>query len=69
MHPPIKFNNINNITRCSHQKDLGAVLDLNPNFNTHIVQNTKKCNKMIGLIRWFSVNLPHNALLIYINLS
>ena len=48
---PIKFNNINNITRCSHQKDLGVVLDLNPNFNTHIVQNTKKCNKMIGLIR------------------
>ena len=61
-HPPVKFNN-NNITRCSHQKHLGVVLDSNLNFNTHIDQKIKKCNKIIGLIRRLSVNLPCNALL------
>ena len=61
-HPPVKFNN-NNITRCSHQKHLGVVLDSNLNFNTHIDQKIKKCNKMIGLIRRLSVNLRRNALL------
>ena len=62
MHPPVKSNN-DNITRCSHQKHLGVVLDSNLNFNTHIDQKIKKCNKMIGLIRRLSVNLPPNALL------
>ena len=61
-HPPVKFYN-NNITRCSHQKHLGVALDSNLNFNTHIDQKIKKCNKMIGLIRRLSVNLPCNALL------
>ena len=42
---------------------LGVVLDSNLNFNTHIDQKIKKCNKMIGLIRRLSVNLPRNALL------
>ena len=44
-HPPVKFSN-NNITRCSHQNHLGVVLDSNLNFNTHIEQKIKKCNKM-----------------------
>ena len=61
-HPPLKFNN-NNITRCSNQKHLGVALDSNLNFNTHIDQKIKKCNKMIGLIRRLSVNLPRNAFL------
>ena len=61
-HPRVKFIN-NNITRCSHQKHLGVVLNSNLNFNTHIDQKIKKCNKMIGLIRQLSVNLPRNALL------
>ena len=61
-YPPVKFNN-NNITRCSHKKHSGVVLDSNLNFNTHIDQKIKKCNKMIGLIRRLSVNLPRNALL------
>ena len=60
-HPPVNFNN-NNTTRCSHQKHLGVVLDSSLNFNTHIDQKIKKCNKMIGLIRRISVNLPRNAL-------
>ena len=62
-HPPVKFSN-NNITRCSHQKHLGVVLDSNLNFNTHIDQKIKKCNKLIGLIKRLSVNLPRNALII-----
>ena len=49
-HPPVKFNN-SRITRCSFQKHLGVVLDSNLNFNTHIDQKIKKCNKMIGLIK------------------
>ena len=60
LDPSVKFNN-NNITRCSHQKYLEVVVD--SNLNTHIDQRIKKCNKMIGLIRRLSVNLPHNALL------
>ena len=43
-HPPVKFNN-SNITRCSHQKHLGVVLDSNLNFNTHID------NKLKGTIK------------------
>ena len=62
MHPPVKLSN-NNITRCFNQKHLGVVLNSNLNFNTHIDQKIKKCNKIVGLIRRLSVNLPHNALL------
>ena len=39
------------ITRWSHQKHMGVVLDSNLNFNTHIDNENKKCNKMTGLIR------------------
>ena len=42
--PPVTFSE-NNITKCSYQKHLGIVLDLKPNFNTHIDQKTLKCNK------------------------
>ena len=43
---------------------MGVVLgDLNLNFNTHIDQKIKKCNKMLCLIRQLSVNLPRDALL------
>ena len=42
-YPPVKLNNIN-ITRCSHQKHLGIILDLKLNLN-------KKCNKLIGLMK------------------
>ena len=61
-HPPIKFNN-NNISKCPHQKHLGIVLDSKVNFNAHVDQKIKKCNRMIGLIRRISINLPRNALL------
>ena len=44
-------------------KIFGVVLDSYLNFSTHIDQKTKKCNKMIGVLRRLSVNLPGNALL------
>ena len=62
MHPHVKSHN-NRITRCSHQKHLGVLSDSNLISNTHIAQNLKKYNKMIGVIRRLSVNLPRNALL------
>ena len=61
-HPPIKIN-INNISKCPHQKHLGIVLDSKLNFNAHADQKIKKCSRIIGLIRRLSINLPRNALL------
>ena len=61
-HPPIKFNKID-ISECPHQKHLGIVLDSKLNFNAHVDQKIKKCNRIIGLIRRLSVTLPRNALL------
>ena len=61
-HPPINFNE-RIITKFNHHKHLGIILDSNLNFNTHIDQKLKKCNKLIGLIKRLSVNLPQNALL------
>ena len=58
----VKLNNIN-ITRCFHQKHLGIVLNSKLNFNTHVAQKIKKCNKLIGLMKRLSINLPRNALL------
>ena len=60
--PPIKFNN-NGISKCPHQKHLGSVLDSKHNFNAHVDQKIKKCNRIIGLIRRLLINLPRNALL------
>ena len=61
-NPPVKFSE-NNITKCSYQKHLGIVLDSKLNCNTHIDQKIKKCNKLIGLMKRLSVNLPRSALL------
>ena len=61
-HPPITSNE-RIITKCNRQKHLGIILDSNLNFNTHIDQKIKKCNKLIGLIRRLSVKLPRDALL------
>ena len=61
-HPPIKFNN-NDISKCPHQKHLGIVLDSKLNFNAHVDQKIKNCNRIIGLIRRLSISLPRNALL------
>ena len=61
-HPPIKFNN-NSISKCLHQKHLGIVLDSKLNFNDHVDQKIKKCNRIISLISRLSINLSRNALL------
>ena len=59
-HPPIRFNKID-ISKSPHQKHLGIVLDSKLNFNTHVDQKIKKCNRKIGLIRRLSTTLPRNA--------
>ena len=61
-HPPIKLNN-NSIPKCPSQKHLGIVLDSKLNFSSHVDDKIKKCDKLIGLIRRLSVNLPRKALL------
>ena len=61
-HPPIKFNE-KIITKCNHQKHLGTILDPNLNLNTHTDQKILKSNKLIGLLRRLSINLPGNAFL------
>ena len=61
-HPSIKLNKID-ISECPHQKHLGIVLDSQLNFNAHVDQKIKKCNRMVGLIRRLSVTLPRNSLL------
>ena len=61
-HLPIKFNN-NSIAKCCSQKHLGIALDSKLNFNSDVVEKIKKYNKLIGLIRRLSVNLPWNSLL------
>ena len=61
-HRPVAFNN-NVIKKYPHHKHLGIVLDSKLDFQFHVNQNIKKCNKLIGLIRRLSVNVPRNALL------
>ena len=61
-YPPVKFNN-NDIAKCSDQKPLGIVLDSMLNFESHVNQKIKKCNKLVGVIRRLSVHLPRTALL------
>ena len=61
-HPALKINE-RIITKNNHQKHLGIILDSDLNFNNHIDQKIKTCNKLVGLIRKLFVNLPGNALL------
>ena len=42
---------------------MGIVLDSKLDLNFYFDQKIKKCNKLIGLIRRLSVNVPRNALL------
>ena len=62
MYPPVTFNN-NTITKCPHQKHLGVTLDSKIDFNIHMEQIIKKCNKVIGLIRRLSISIQRKALL------
>ena len=42
-------------------KKLGIVLESKLNFNTYVDQKIIKYNKLIGLLRRHSVNLPQKA--------
>ena len=57
------MKNLTKISKCPHQKHLRIVLDSKLNFNAHLDQKIKKCNRIIGLMRRLSVTLPQNALL------
>ena len=61
-YPPVTFNN-NTIATCPHHKHLGVVLDSKLDFNIHIEQKLRKCNKIIALIKRRSVCLPRKSLL------
>ena len=61
-HLSVAFNN--NVTKkYPHHKHLDIVLDSKLDFKFHVDQKINKCNKLIGLIRRLSVNVPRNALL------
>ena len=55
--------NKTDIPECPHQKQLGIVLDSKLNFNAHVDEKIRKCNRIIGLVRRLFVTLPRNALL------
>ena len=55
MYPPVTFNN-NTITKW-------VVLDSKVEFNIHIAQKIKNCNKIIGFIRRLSISLPIKSLI------
>ena len=61
-HPPLIFNN-NDLTKCSHQKHLGIVLNSKLDFNINIEQKIKKRNKIIGSMRRLARSLPRKSLL------
>ena len=61
-HLSVAFNN--NVTKkYPHHKHLEIVLDSKLDSEFHVDQKSKKCNKLIGLIRRLSVTVPRNALL------
>ena len=62
LYPPVKFNE-SNVPKCPYQKHLGIVLDSKIDFNACIDQKIKKCNKLMGITRRLSINLPPSALL------
>ena len=65
-NPPFNFSNTN-ITKRTHQKQLGIVLDSKLNFDSRFDQKIKKCDELVGLIRRLSVNPLRNAFLKYLN--
>ena len=61
-HPPVVFSN-SGFKKYPHHKHLSIVLDSKPDFKFHVYQKIRKCNKLIGLMRRLSVNVPRKALL------
>ena len=61
-HVSVAFNN-NDINKYPHHKHLAIILDSKLGCKFHVDQKIKKCNKLIGLIRRMSVNVPRKTLL------
>ena len=63
----IDFQNLifneSNVESCSFQKHLGLTLDEILNFDEFVQYKIIKCNKLIGIAKRLSLNLPHEAFL------
>ena len=55
-YPPLTFNK-NDVKKCPNQKYLGIMLDSKLDFNIHVDSKTKKCYKLIGIIKRLSVSV------------
>ena len=54
---------VTDIKKYPHHKHFGIGLDWKLEFKFHVDQKIKKCNKLIGLLRRLSVNVPRKVLL------
>ena len=51
------------VRTCQFQKYLGLILDEQLNFTEHINSKISKCDKLIGIIKKWSISFPRNELL------
>ena len=61
-YPSLVFNN-NKVQLANSQKHLGLILDSKLDFNEHIDNKSNKCNKVIGIMKRFSLILSRKSLL------
>ena len=61
-YPSLVFNNTK-VQIANSQKHLGLILDSKLKFNEHINNKINKCNKIIGIIKRFSLILSRKSLL------
>ena len=62
-HPPLCFNNNNNVSQASSQKHLGLTLDNRLTFDKHLTNVSNKIGKAIGLLQKLQNILPRPTLL------
>ena len=62
-HPPLVFNNNNNISQTSSQKHLGFILDFNLTFEDHLNNVLAKVDKTVDLLHTLSYLLPRTMLI------
>ena len=60
-HQPLQFSSTD-VQKADSQKHLGLILDSKLNFNEHIESKITKCNKIIGLMKIFSLILSRKSL-------
>ena len=61
-YPPLQFSSTD-VQVADSQKHLGLILHFKLNFNEHIESKITKCNKIIGLMKKFSLTLSRKSLL------